>query len=103
MERARLGDLVRSGNVLPEAPEDALLLAGEDVVRYRLVDVDAAGRVSPQLMMPAALGVYLVKLIVLLVGLFHSGFDAAVWYASSVSASTAKCRGTRARPKSASA
>jgi ATP synthase protein I len=31
--------------------------------------VDAAGRVSPQLMMPAALGIYLLKLIVLLVGL----------------------------------
>jgi ATP synthase protein I len=34
-----------------------------------VIAVDAAGRVSPQLMMPAALGVYLVKLIVLLVGL----------------------------------
>jgi ATP synthase protein I len=31
--------------------------------------VDAAGRVSPQLMMPAALGVYVLKLIVLLIGL----------------------------------
>jgi ATP synthase protein I len=34
-----------------------------------VIAVDAAGRVSPQLMMPAALGVYLVKLIVLMVGL----------------------------------
>jgi ATP synthase protein I len=34
-----------------------------------VIAVDAAGRVSPQLMMPAALGVYLVKLIALLVGL----------------------------------
>jgi len=34
-----------------------------------VIAVDAAGRVSPQLMMPAALGVYLVKLVVLLVGL----------------------------------
>jgi ATP synthase protein I len=31
--------------------------------------VDAVGRVSPQLMMPAALGVYVVKLVVLLLGL----------------------------------
>ena len=35
--------------------------------------VDAAGRVSPQLMLPAALGTYLVKLVLLMVGLLLLG------------------------------
>jgi len=34
-----------------------------------VVAVDAAGRISPQLMLPAALGVYVLKLTALLLGL----------------------------------
>jgi ATP synthase protein I len=48
-----------------------------------VVVVDAAGRVSPQLMLPAALGTYLVKLVLLMVGLFllagTTAFDRAAF------------------------